>query len=91
MIYRTTATAALALALALWTTGIPAHAAEDTGTPASAAPKPAADTKDPGKTATEAVTNPSMVPAAKDTNGPRGSPDGRGAGGQPSPGSTPVR
>ncbi|WCS24593.1 hypothetical protein LOK46_26265 [Methylobacterium sp. NMS14P] len=30
--------------------------------PAETAPKPAADTKDPGKTATEAVTHPSAVP-----------------------------
>ncbi|MEE7451242.1 hypothetical protein MRF4_27620 [Methylobacterium radiotolerans] len=33
-----------------------------TTAPAETAPKPAADTKDPGKTATEAVTHPSAVP-----------------------------
>lgn len=89
MIHRTATMAALALAL--WTTSIPAQAAEDAGTSASAAPKPAADTRDPGKTATEAVTSPSAVPAAKDADGPKVSPDGHGAGRQPTPGSTPVR
>jgi len=33
--------------------------------PVETAPKPAADTKDPGKTATEAVTHPSAVPPAE--------------------------
>jgi hypothetical protein len=88
MIYRTALMAALALALG--TTGIPAQAAEGADTPASAAPKPTADTKDPGKTATEAVTNPS-VPATKGVDGSRVSPDGHGAGGQPTSGSAPVR
>ncbi|MGH1588117.1 hypothetical protein ACRBEV_06815 [Methylobacterium phyllosphaerae] len=58
-----------ALLLALATvTGLPAAAGaqEQNGTGptprAETAPKPAADTKDPGKTATEAVTHPSAVP-----------------------------
>lgn len=36
---------------------------------AETAPKPAADTKDPGKTATEAVTNPATVPPTEGTVG----------------------
>ena len=89
MIHRMTTTTALVLALGVMC--IPAHAAGNTDTPASAAPKPAADTKDPGKTATEAVTNPSAVPAADGADGTRVTPDGRGAVGQPTRGSAPAR
>lgn len=43
---------------------VPAHAQDRTGAApkAETAGKPAADTQEPGKTATDAVTNPSAVP-----------------------------
>ncbi|WP_342109203.1 hypothetical protein [Methylobacterium sp. SI9] len=43
-------------------TGVEPKAVIKTDTPAETAGKPAADTRDPGKTATEAVTNPAAVP-----------------------------
>jgi hypothetical protein len=89
MIRRPIATAVLAVVLC--GAGVPAQAAEGSDTPASAAPKPAADTKDPGKTATEAVTNPSVAPAAKGPNGIGVSPDGGSSKGHPTPSSSPAR
>ena len=84
-------TALAALVIAFCAVGAPAQAVESTDTPASAAPKPSADTKDPGKTATDAVTNPVVVPPAKGVDGSAVPPDGSGTSGQPIPGSTPSR
>ncbi|MCJ2020234.1 hypothetical protein MKK84_22850 [Methylobacterium sp. E-065] len=50
---------------------------------AETATKPAADTRDPGKTATEAVTNPATVPP---TEGAVGSGKPPAAGTAPAPG-----
>ena len=52
------------LLAAVTLTAVPAHAQDKTdGVPkAETAGKPAADTQEPGKTATDAVTNPSAVP-----------------------------
>jgi len=84
-------TALAALFITLCAVGAPAQAVETADTPASAAPKPSADTKDPGKTATDAVTNPVVVPPAKGVDGSTVPPDSSGTGGQPTPGSTPSR
>lgn len=62
--------------------GLPATAwAQDrTGAPpkTETAPKPAADTREPGKTATEAVTNPAAVPPTEGAVG-SGKPPSAGA------------
>ena len=56
----------------------PAWAQDPAGTApkAETAPKPAADTKDPGKTATEAVTNPASVPPTEGAVGSGKPPSG---------------
>lgn len=76
------------IVMALMAGSVPAYSAEGSDTPVSTAPKPAADTKDPGKTATDAVTNPSTVPPATGTTG---SPDAHTTGSKPSQGSSPGR
>lgn len=63
--------------------------AEETGKPDTAPPpvtagdKPAADTQNPGKTATDAVTNPAQVPPSKGGAGTDGTVGGSAA--QPAP------
>lgn len=69
----------LALLLAAATLAGPpaaAQAQERPGTPpkAETAAKPEADTKDPGKTATDAVTNPATVPPTEGAVGSGKSP-----------------
>ncbi|WP_267356311.1 MULTISPECIES: hypothetical protein [unclassified Methylobacterium] len=77
----------LALLIAAATlSGLSAARAQDrTGADpkAETATKPAADTRDPGKTATEAVTNPATVPP---TEGAVGSGKPPAAGTAPAPG-----
>ncbi|MEL6062219.1 MULTISPECIES: hypothetical protein [unclassified Methylobacterium] len=72
----------LALLIAATTvTGLSAaRAQERTGAEprAETAPKPEADTRDPGRTATEAVTNPAAVPPAEGRVG-SGKPPASGA------------
>jgi hypothetical protein len=62
--------------------GLPAIAQAEDGTgktpQAETAPKPAADTRDPGRTATEAVTHPSAVPPTEGAVG-TGKPPATGA------------
>jgi hypothetical protein len=79
------------IATAFMASSVPAYAAGGSDMPVSAAPKPDADTKDPGKTATDAVTNPSTVPPATGTTGSQVSPDANTNGSKPSQGSSPGR
>jgi hypothetical protein len=74
----------MAAGLSVGLTGL-AAAQERTTPPAETAGKPAADTREPGKTATDAVTNPATVPPSEGAVG-TGKPPATTAPATPTPG-----